>query len=86
MTKTREEVDRPYKSLHSNITRQYYEEHSISKAKFDKLHSLCWLNHEKELFENALVEDYVVDEGTGEKRSEQVVEMITETEVIFVPW
>ncbi|MEM2385983.1 MAG: hypothetical protein QXO67_03270 [Candidatus Bathyarchaeia archaeon] len=77
MSKTRKDVDDAWKPLHDKLTRLYYVEKKISRELFEKAHAVLWLLHEKESIENGVLPDYEVDEITRQKRSRQIVELLS---------
>ncbi|MCP8308680.1 MAG: hypothetical protein H3Z53_05335 [archaeon] len=48
---TREEINQKYQKIHDDITREYYENHSIDEQTFNQLHGQNWQDHENELIQ-----------------------------------
>lgn len=55
---TKQEIDQKYIAYHDNLTNKYknglaFEGRILSSEEFEKMHTLNWLNHEKEIVDNS---------------------------------
>lgn len=69
-----------YKSIHDKLTKAYYEDKTISKEVFLKLHKACHLYFEKDEFD-AGKPDHVDDDITGRTRVEFIDDYLSKLNV-----
>lgn len=68
----KEDLDREFSLIHDRITELFYQKKSMSYEEFQRLHSACWLYHEKAKIEHKHEDDYFVDPGGTLSRAQQI--------------
>ena len=68
--KTGKEIREKYKKIHDDLTRRYYEKHSLSKEDFTQQHDQNWKDCDAELKEKGFLVEELPDENEMKIRAE----------------
>lgn len=81
----KEDLDREFSLIHDRVTELFYQKKSIDHEEFQRLHSACWLYHEKAKIEHKHEEDIVSEPG-GLPRSQQIDEQLAGLQLSKHDW